>query len=86
MQLESRRGRRFLLLNFADNVATLLDDNLEVDCLENNTTIISDIPFGHKVSLSFIAEGEPIIKYGVKIGTATKSIEQGEHVHVHNCK
>tara|TARA_B100000900_G_scaffold305635_1_gene264276 strand:- start:351 stop:611 length:261 start_codon:yes stop_codon:yes gene_type:complete len=86
MQLESRRGRRFLLLNFADNVATLLDDNLKVDCLENNTTIKLDIPFGHKVSLSFIAEGEPIIKYGVEIGTATKSIEQGEHVHVHNCK
>tara|TARA_B100001057_G_scaffold414680_1_gene431839 strand:- start:5310 stop:5570 length:261 start_codon:yes stop_codon:yes gene_type:complete len=86
MQLESRRGRRFLLLNVTDNVATLLDDNLKMDCLENNTIIQSGIPFGHKVSLSFIAKGSPIVKYGVEIGTATKSIEQGEHVHVHNCK
>ena len=86
MQLESTRGRRFVVLNFADNVATLLDDDLDTDCLENNTFIELGIPFGHKVSLSFIAEGEPIVKYGVEIGTATKSIEQGEHVHVHNCK
>ena len=86
MQLESTRGRRFVVLNFADNVATLLDDDLDTDCLEDKTLIKLGIPFGHKVSLSFIAEGEPIVKYGVEIGTATKSIEQGEHVHVHNCK
>ena len=86
MQLESTRGRRFVVLNFADNVATLLDDDLDTNCLENMTFIELGIPFGHKVSLSFIAEGEPIVKYGVEIGTATKSIEQGDHVHVHNCK
>ena len=86
MQLARTRGRRFVVLNVADNVATLLDDNLDTDCLENNTFIELGISFGHKVSLSFIAEGEPIVKYGVEIGTATKSIEQGEHVHVHNCK
>ena len=86
MQLGSKRGRRFVVLNVADNVATLLDDNLDLDCLENETFIELGIPFGHKVSLSLIAEGEPIVKYGVEIGTATKSIEQGEHVHVHNCK
>ena len=86
MQLESTRGRRFVVLNFADNVATLLDDDLDTDCLENKALIELGIPFGHKVSLSFIAEGEPIVKYGVEIGTATKSIKQGEHIHVHNCK
>ena len=86
MQLESTRGRRFVVLNVADNVATLLDENLDMDCLENKTFIELGIPFGHKVSLSFIAKGEPIVKYGVEIGTATKSIKQGEHIHVHNCK
>ena len=86
MQLERTQGRRFVVLNFADNVATLLDDDLDTDCLENKTCIELGIPFGHKVSLSFIAKGEPIVKYGVEIGTATNSIEQGEHVHVHNCK
>ena len=29
MQLESTRGRRFVVLNFTDNVATLLDDDLD---------------------------------------------------------
>ena len=86
MQLESTRGRRFVVLNVADNVATLLDENLYMYCLENKTFIELGIPFGHKVSLSLIVEGDPIVKYGVEIGTATKPIEQGEHVHVHNCK
>ena len=39
MQLESTRGRRFVVLNVADNVATLLDENLDMDCLENKTFI-----------------------------------------------
>ena len=42
-----------MVLNVADNVATLLDDNLDLDCLENETFIELGIPFGHKVSLSF---------------------------------
>jgi hypothetical protein len=31
-----------------------------------------------------IAAGEKIIKYGVPIGSATRDIGAGEHVHTHN--
>lgn len=44
----------------------------------------SDIPAGHKVALTSIAKGEPVIKYGFAIGAATTAIQAGEQVHSHN--
>ena len=86
MQLGPLLGRRFLVLEPEDNVATLLDDEVKMKCLENGMIIEENIPFGHKVSLQTIAMGEAVIKYGVRIGVATDFIEKGVHVHVHNCK
>ena len=86
MQLDGGGGRRFLVLDPSDNVATLLDEKAEINRLGNGMRIADHLPFGHKVSLRPIAVGEAIIKYGVKIGSATRAIEQGEHVHVHNCQ
>ena len=42
------------------------------------------IALGHKVALKPIATGEPVIKFGVRIGHATKPIAQGAWVHLHN--
>ncbi|MBT9369016.1 altronate dehydratase family protein [Rhizobium sp. CSW-27] len=39
---------------------------------------------GHKVALRPIAAGREVKKYGQIIGLATKDIEAGEHVHLHN--
>ena len=86
MQLERPIGRRFIVLDKNDNVATLLDEEAEIQCLDNGMFIETNIPFGHKVSLHTIAIGDAIIKYGVSIGVATSFIGKGEHVHVHNCK
>ena len=44
------------------------------------------IPYGHKVALRPIRAGEPVIKYGERMGIATADIEPGEHVHVHNVR
>ena len=30
--------------------------------------------------------GDPVIKYGARIGTATQDIVPGEHVHLHNMR
>ena len=46
--------------------------------------ILSDIPFGHKIALKDIREGEALIKYGSPIGLASRGIRAGEHVHSHN--
>jgi len=39
---------------------------------------------GHKVALCDIAANEAVVKYGVHIGYATKSIPRGARVHLHN--
>lgn len=51
------------------------DDTVEV-CLEN----------GQKYARREICAGEPVIKYGYPIGTATAFIAKGELVHTHNLK
>lgn len=45
-----------------------------------------DIPTGHKIAITPIAAGEKVIKYGGAIGSATRDILVGEHVHAHNLK
>lgn len=41
---------------------------------------------GHKIAVRHIRSGEKIYKYGAPIGSATRDIQPGEHVHVHNMK
>ncbi len=44
----------------------------------------TEIPAGHKIASRRIPHGEPVRKYGQIIGFASRAIEAGEHVHVHN--
>ncbi len=52
----------------------------EVVCI----TVRADIPFGHKFALQEIRAGSHVVKYGEVIGMATRDIEPGDHVHIHN--
>jgi altronate dehydratase small subunit len=81
---------RAIRLHDEDNVATLVDNgnagdrvNLGADGVEA-VTLRAAVAYGHKVALRGISEGESILKYGKVIGKATQSIEEGQHVHVHN--
>ena len=70
-----------------DNVATLLIDlKAGLTVPQTGITAAQDIPYGHKVALSDIKEGAPVIKYGEVIGVATCDIRAGQWVHVHNCR
>ena len=51
---------------------------------EQQITIRDEIPFGHKVAVKPIANGEHVIKYGESIGAATQDIAPGNHVHTQN--
>ena len=47
-------------------------------------TLIEDVPFGFKLAVRDIKEGEDILKYGMAMGVATRDIKAGEMVHVQN--
>ncbi len=49
-----------------------------------NVELREDIPANHKFALADIKAGDPIVKYGLVIGTASGDISLGAHVHVHN--
>ena len=83
--------QKAVILNPKDNVATALadlkaGDTLELKAGEKTMTIklTAPVPFGHKLSLTNIDSGSPVIKYGEAIGIATATIQPGDYVHVHN--
>jgi altronate dehydratase small subunit len=49
-------------------------------------TVSDRIPTGHKLAAVPIAAGEKVMKYGAPIGSATRPIAPGQHVHTHNVK
>jgi altronate dehydratase small subunit len=80
---------RLLRLNPADNVVTVLSplaagERVFIDGVE--TAIAGPISLGHKLAARRIAAGEKVVKYGAPIGSATRDIACGEHVHTYNLK
>jgi altronate dehydratase small subunit len=80
------------LSHASDNVATMLDDvSTEpvrvVGAPEGlSVTALDRIERAHKIALQPIRVGSPVVKYGVRIGIATRDIEPGQWVHLHNCR
>jgi hypothetical protein len=79
-------GRAHMTMHPKDNVTTLLDSRHEITVLADGGPVAKGVPFGHKAALAAIGKGAAILKYNVSIGRATRDIEAGEHVHVHNCR
>jgi len=80
-----------IVMKRKDNVCTVVENiepgtEIVVDAEGEKTTVLvgERIPFGHKFAFRPIPLGDPIIKYGEVIGTATREIKPGQHVHVHN--
>ena len=82
-----------LKVNEQDNVATVFANGIQAgDAVlirdkkgsEDTLTALNEIPYGHKIALRVIKRGEPIVKYGEKLGFASGDIDRGAHVHVHN--
>ena len=48
---------------------------------ESGLILTEPVPEAHKVALTNVAQGDPIIRYGVTIGYAQKPIPQGSWVH-----
>ena len=72
-------------INDKDNVAVALEELKKGETIDN-IELLDDIPFGHKVLLNDLKNGENIIKYGNPIGHLTIDCKKGEHIHEHNLK
>jgi len=76
-----------LLLNKKDNVVNALKQKKKGDRIrfvDRIIEILQEIPAGHKIAISEIKRGDPVIKYGESIGVAVEDIMPGEWVHIHN--
>ena len=76
-----------------DNVATVFRNGVTAGMSvpvrdksgkEENIVVSAAGPYGHKIALSDIRKGAPVIKYGESIGAASTDITRGDYVHVHN--
>lgn len=84
--------KKVFVVEKEDNVGTAVGEVItagEVVGTEGRRTDLTfnaraDIPYGHKLAICDIAEGEQVVKYGLSIGTASKNIKTGDHVHTHN--
>lgn len=82
---------RAIIMKPIDNVCTVVgtvepgtEIIAEISGTQIPTLVTDKIPFAHKFAIRSIKKGEPVIKYGEIIGLATKDIQPGQHVHVHN--
>ena len=78
---------KVIVITAKDNVATALEPLSPGQTIEadgRRVSVRETIASGHKIALTRISSGEPVVKYGNPIGTATVDIEAGAHVHVHN--
>lgn len=79
--------RKTIKIHANDNVAVALvplSAGERIDGADGDFLIVSDVPFGHKVSLVDIESGQPVIKYGFPIGRASQKISAGDWIHTHN--
>ena len=70
-------------MNESDNVAIVANDGglAAGTALASGLVLVDRVPQGHKVALVDVAEGGPVLRYGIPIGHALKAIPAGSWVH-----
>jgi len=85
--------KKAIQIDEKDNVATTtgeveVGEQLEVISPEGKVIlkpkVAEPVPFGHKLAIKPIKNGENIVKYGEVIGVATQPIKSGAWVNTHN--
>jgi altronate dehydratase small subunit len=86
--------KRAIALHSQDNTAVAAQDiepgdRVKVEAKDGGTSSLAateQVPFGFKIALTNIAQGDKLFKYGQVMGYATKDIPAGAQVHVHNAQ
>ncbi len=80
---------RLLLLDPSDNAFVAiqtLEAGTTLNLAGQDVTVPQRLTLGHKLAARAIRTGEKILKYRASIGSATRDIALGEHIHLHNMK
>ena len=80
---------KLIRLSGSDNVLVVCNNLKKGEVLlygKRSYRITEDVLLGHKIAFKAIKRGEKIIKFKMSIGSATKDIDAGEHIHLHNIK
>ncbi len=80
---------KLLILKKNDTAGTTLVNLKKSDIFKEadiSLNILENIPKGHKVALKDHGKGDPVIKNGFVIGSCTRSIPAGSHIHFFNIK
>jgi altronate dehydratase small subunit len=78
---------RLLLLAPEDNVLVACADLRAGDLvlIDGEPLVLAQtIGLGHKVARQALRAADKLLRYGACIGSATRDIARGEHVHTHN--
>jgi galactarate dehydratase len=72
-----------ITMNASDNVAIVANDGglPKASVLSSGLVFAERVPQGHKVALTSIAKGAPVVRYGVTIGHAAQDLAAGSWVH-----
>ena len=83
--------KELIIMDLEDNIGFIKQEvfkgqkiNIQCEAIEDSIEVKEDIPFGFKIALKNINQGEKIHKFGEAIGIASVPITKGEMVHVHN--
>jgi galactarate dehydratase len=72
----------FIKVHPSDNVAIIVNEGglPAGTSFPGGPTLIEHVPQGHKAALRDIAQGEPVLRYGVAIGYAVRDIKTGSWI------
>jgi (2R)-sulfolactate sulfo-lyase subunit alpha len=86
-------SHKFLVHHQGDHVGVAVVDidageRVQGVFMDDNSTIEveakGDVPLGHKIAITELEADAPVLKYGIKIGTAPQGFALGDYVHTHN--
>lgn len=80
---------RLILLDDGDNVLVARAGIYAGETIKvsgESVTLPATISMGHKLARRAVGAGKPVVKYGAVIGSASRDIALGEHVHLQNLK
>ena len=86
---ESGLDRRVLLLHPQDNcliACTPLATGTRLRLDRGEITLSQDVALGHTIARQTLRSGDKVLRLGAVIGSVTREVSPGEHLHLHNLK